>query len=69
MPPIINSLINLVNEFGMDSMQSNLIDLISQKVQNDINTLISSDSTKNNLNAKIKKQFQRIITVVQGFNF
>ena len=69
MPPIIISLNNLVNEFGMNSMQSNLIDLISQKVQNDINTLISSDSTKNNLNAKIKKQFQRIITVVQGFNF
>jgi len=53
----------------MDSLQSNLIDLISEKVQNDINTLISRDSTKNNLNAKIKKQFQRIISIVQGFNF
>ena len=68
-PPIINSLNNLVNKFGMDSLQSNLIDLISEKVQNDINTLISSDSTKNNLNTKIKKQFQRIISIVQGFNF
>ena len=68
-PPIINSLNNLINGFGMDSLQSNLIDLISEKVQNDINTLISSDSTKNNLNAKIKNQFQRIISIVQGFNF
>ena len=68
-PPIINSLNNLVDGYGLDSLQLKLIDLISEKIKIDMNSLISSNSTKNNLNTKIKKQFQKIISIVERFNF
>ena len=68
-PPVINSLNNLVEDFGMNSFELKLIDLISEKVQNDMNSLILSDSSKNNLNSKIKKQFEKIMSKVKRFNF
>ena len=68
-PPVINSLNNLVEDFGMNSFELKLIDLISEKVQNDMNSLILSDSAKNNLNSKIKKQFEKIMSKVKRFNF
>ena len=68
-PPVINSLNNLVEDFGMNSFELKLIDLISEKVQNDMNSLILSDSAKNNLNSKIKKQFEKIMSKIKRFNF
>ena len=68
-PPILNSLINLVEDYGMNSLESKIIELIAGKIQNSLFSLIDSDSTKNDLNIKIEKQFQNILAVVEGFHF
>ncbi len=41
-----------------------LIKLISDKVKYELTSLINNDSTKNNLNNKIKNQFQRILSSI-----
>ena len=68
-PPILNSLIDLVQDYGMNSLESKIIGLIAGKIQSNLFSIIDSDSTKNELNLKIKKQFQNILDIVGGFHF
>ena len=53
----------------MNSLETKIIELIAGKIQNSLFSLIYSDSTKNNLNLKIKKQFQNILVAAKGFHF
>ena len=68
-PPILNSLIDLVQDYGMNSLESKIIGLIAGKIQSNLFSIIDSDSTKNELNLKIKKQFQNIFDIVGGFHY
>ena len=68
-PPILNSLSVLIEDYGMNSLETKIIELIAGKIQNSLFSLIDSDSTKNNLNLKIKKQFQNILAAAKGFHF
>ena len=68
-PQIFNSLYNQMEDRGINPFQLKIINLMSEKVEGELISLISSDSTKNNLNSKIKKQFERIMSIVEGFNF
>ena len=68
-PPILNSLSALIEDYGMNSLETKIIELIAGKIQNSLFSLIDSDSTKNNLNLKIKKQFQNILAAAKGFHF
>ena len=68
-PQIFNSLYNQMEDRGINSLHLKIIDLMSEIVEGELISLISSDSTKNNLDSKIKKQFERIMSIVEGFNF
>jgi len=68
-PPILNSLSDLIEDYGMNSLESKIIELIAGKIKNSLFSLIDSDSTKNDLNLKIKKQFQNILAIANGFHF
>ena len=66
---LIDSLNNKIGDYGNNIFGLKMIELLATTIKNDMNTLIDSDSTKNSLNSKIKNQFQRIISIVEGFNF
>ena len=61
-----NSLLDLAMNIGLSYFKSfipkKIMKLISGKVKNILISLITGDSTKNNLNKIIKNQFQRILT-------
>ena len=68
-----NSLFDLAMNIGFSNYKNlipkKIIKLISGKVKNELISLITGDSTKNNLNKKIKNQFQRILSSIKNFNF
>ena len=66
---LIDSLNNKIGDFGNNIFELKMIELLITTIRNGMNTLIDSDSTKNSLNLKIKNQFQRIISIVEGFHF
>ena len=66
---LIDSLSNKIGDYGNNIFELKMIKLLATTIKNDMNTLIDSDSTKNSLNSKIKNQFQRIISIVEGFHF
>ena len=70
---IKNSLFYLAMNTGIKSNQKlihlKIIKLISDKVKNELISFINDDSTKNNLNKKIKNQFQKILSLLKKINF
>lgn len=68
-----NSLFDLAMNIGFSNYKNlipkKIIKLISGKVKNELISLITGDSTKNNLNKQIKNQFQRILSSIKNFNF
>jgi hypothetical protein len=70
---IKNSLFYLAMNTGIKNNQKSIhlkiIKLISDKVKNELTSFINDDSTKNNLNKKIKNQFQKILSLLKKINF
>ena len=64
---IKNSFFDLAMKIGKKNnknfIQIKLIKLISDKVNNELTSLINDDSTKNIINNKIKNQFQKILSL------
>jgi GTPase SAR1 family protein len=69
---IQKSLIDLAMRIGIKNNKNlisiKLINLISDKVKNELTSLINDNSTENNLNNKIKNQFQRILSSNNKFS-
>ena len=70
---IKNSLFDLAMNIGIKNNQKliplKIIKLILDKVQKELTSLINENSTKNNLNKKIKNQFQKILSSIKKLNF
>ena len=68
-----NSLFDLAMSIGIKNNQklipSKIIKLVLDKVQKELTSLINENSTKNNLNKKIKNQFQKILSSIKKLNF
>ena len=68
-----NSLFDLAMSIGIKNNQKliplKIIKLILDKVQKELTSLINENSTKNNLNKKIKNQFQKILSSIKKLNF
>ena len=70
---IKNSFFDLAMKIGKKNnknfIQIKLIKLISDKVNNELTSLINDDSTKNIINNKIKNQFQKILSLIKKLKF
>jgi GTPase SAR1 family protein len=68
-----NSLFDLAMSIGIKNNQKliplKIIKLILDKVQKELTSLINENSTKNNLNKKIKNQIQKILSSIKKLNF
>ena len=68
-----SSLFDLAMNIGLSNYKNlipaKIIKLISGKVKNELISLITGYSTKNNLNKKIKNQFQKILSSIKKFKF
>ena len=72
-PIIKNSIIEYAKDIGflnyVKKIPNEIIEILTGKIKDYFNYIISDSSTKNILNNKIKEQFQKILSTIKDFKF